>query len=107
MTTCKDCKFYKERHLDYNGWCRAHPPAWDKKFETCNFPTVMADYWCGEFAPIEPVSALDAENVHQLINRLIDSASLNPDYMAGGLRDWNSKVVKAQLALLAALGIDE
>ena len=103
MTTCQDCKFYKERHLDYNGWCRAHPPAWDKKFETCNFPTVMADYWCGEFAATEPVQVehqYTIEDAVRLVNELASAVFLCAGYNSG---ENNRDLIKANKAVVDAI----
>ena len=106
MTTCKDCRFYKDRHDNYNGWCRAHPPAWDKKFETCNFPTVMADYWCGEFALRMTLReennccvarAFNIDDIKTLVNRYGFVAKYASVPEAHTVR----------IALLAALGIED
>ena len=110
---CNDCRFYKERHHDYNGWCRAHPPLWDKKFEVCNFPTVMAEYWCGEFETCDVVSLpepqFDAEKVKELIGNLMGSV-----YYKATINDWLTESQKRaaeivegdKSALLSELGIE-
>ena len=110
MTTCKDCKFYKELEpleTGVIGECRRNPPHAD-----LSFPMVDDDDWCGEFAPIESEAApaFDAAEVGQLISNLMGSV-----YYKATISDWLTESQKraAEIVendkrdLLAALGIDK
>ena len=111
---CEECKFYKERHFQYNGWCRRYPPICDRKLELCTWPTISYDGWCGMFEPAEPepqpAPQFDAENVKQLIGNLMGSV-----YYKATINDWfvESQKRAAEIvendkhALLTALGLED
>jgi len=128
MKTCKDCKFYCGGTR--GGECRKHPPTvttlevrkcerdgnvydcWKEVENYTEFPTVMSDYWCGEFAPIEPeqAPAFDAEKVRHLLGVLMYLTAKQGEekgkenitaYM------YNNRVIAAREKLLVALGIEE
>jgi len=50
---CKKCEFFEEFSKTDNkrGKCRRFPPTQDggNQFSIDHFPTVAADYWCGEY----------------------------------------------------------
>jgi len=110
MMKCEECKFYKERHFQYNGWCRRYPPICDRKLELCTWPTISYDGWCGMFEPAEPepqpAPQFDAENVEKILRILdgnIDGAQENEDD-CGDLFFWSARTCVHELR--KALGIE-
>ncbi len=67
VKSCSNCQFYQPLNK-YDGSCRSRPPVIIAEAGTVvqrhhtNFPTVIADMWCGEFLGVEEQKVPDEKS---------------------------------------------